>query len=111
MTWRYARALGSLAGFPNLYKLSFCKCSVLFCPSFQAAAAHPRLRCLELDTSYPACGPSCQAFLGFATALLQQGRAGVLRVDRSPVMGAGEHDSHRFWGALQAVGFALLDIW
>jgi len=106
-----ARALGSLAGFPNLYKLSFSNCSVLFGPNFQAAAAHPRLGRLELDASYPAFGPSCQAFLGFAIALLQQGRAGVLRVDDSIVMGAGEHDSHRFWGALQAVGFALHDAW
>jgi hypothetical protein len=106
-----ARALGSLAGFPALRHLSFSNCSVLFGPSFQAAAAHPRLVRLELETSYPACGPSCQAFLGFAIALLQQGRAGVLRVDNSIVMGAGEHDSHRFWGALQAVGFALHDVW
>jgi hypothetical protein len=106
-----ARALGSLAGFPALRHLCFSNCSVLFGPSFQAAAAHPRLMRLELETSYPACGPSCQAFLGFATALLQQGRAGVLCVDNSIVEGAGKHDSHRFWGALQAVGFALPDAW
>jgi len=104
-----ARALGSLARFPALRELSFADCSVLFGPSFQAAAAHPRLQCLELSTSYPACGPSCQAFLGFALALLQQGRAEVLRVRKSIFRGAGQQDGQRFRAALEAVGIALCD--
>ncbi len=103
------RALSSLAGFPALRHLCFMNCSVLFGPSFPAAAAHPRLRCLELETSYPTCGPSCQAFLGFAIALLQHGRADVLWADNSLVTGAEHEDSQRFRGALQAVGFALCD--
>jgi hypothetical protein len=104
-----ACALGSLACFPALRELSFANCSVLFGPSFQAAAAHPRLQCLELSTSYPACGPSCQAFLGFALALLQQGRADVLCVRNSIVEGAGQQDGQRFRAALEAVGVALCD--
>ncbi len=104
-----ACALGNLAGFPALRSLNFDYCSVLFSPSFQAAAAHPRLKTVVLLTSYPALGSSCGAFLGFVTALLQQGRAGVLRLQGSVVRGAGEHDGQSFRGALQAVGFALAD--
>jgi len=104
-----ARALGSLAGFPALRELSFTGCSVLFCPSFEDAAAHPRLGRLHLDTSYPACGPSCQAFLGCVIALLRQGRADVLRVQNSDVQGAGQQDGQSFRGALRAVGFAVDD--
>ncbi len=104
-----ARALGNLAGFPALRSLSFDNCSMQFCPSFQAAAAHPCLESLQLCTSYPACGPSCGAFLGFVVALLQQGRARVLRLRNSVVQGAGQHDGQKFRGALQAVGFQLRD--
>ena len=104
-----ARALSDLAGFPNLCSLDFENCSVQFCPSFQAAAAHPRLKELGLITSYPARGPSCGAFLGFVVALLQQGRAGVLDLQDSVVQGAGRHDGQNFRGALQAVGFPLCD--
>ncbi len=104
-----ARALGNLAGFPALRSLSFVTCSVQFCPSFQAVAAHPCLESLELWTSYPAPGPSCVAFLTFVAALLQQGRAGVLRLHNSAVQGAGQHDGQNFRGALQAVGFPLQD--
>ncbi len=53
-----ARTLGNLACFPALRELSFAKCSALFGPSFQAAAAHPRLERLELNTSYPGCALS-----------------------------------------------------
>jgi len=102
-----ARALGNLARFPYLRSLTFIRCSVLLCPSFQAAAAHPCLRNLALVTSYPAPGPSCAAFLGFVAALLQQGRAGVLRVRDSVVQGAGQHEDQNFRGALLAVGFPL----
>ena len=105
-----ARALGNLAGFPALGSLEFDHCSVQFCPSFQAAAAHPCLKELELVASYPACGSSCGAFLGFVHALLQQGRAGVLQVHESVVQGAGRHDCRRFRGALQAVGFPLREV-
>jgi len=100
------RALGSLAGLPNLRDLGFYNCSVLFCGSFQAAAAHARLECLTLDTSYPASGSSCRACLGFAFDLLQQGRPGVLEVSGS-VKGAGQQDSSRFRVALQVAGFPL----
>jgi len=99
-------ALGNLAGFPNLFSLWFHNCSLLFCPSFEAAAAHPCLQELELTTAYPAPGPSCQNFLGFVIALLQQGRAEVLHLQYSVVQGAGQQDGQRFRGALQAVGFA-----
>ncbi len=101
-----ARALGGLGGFPNLCSLVFERCSVLLCPSFQAAAAHTRLKELELRTSYPACGPSCGAFLVFVVALLQQGRAGVLRLHGSVDQGEGLQDDQSFRVALQAVGFA-----
>jgi len=104
-----ARALGSLAGFPALRVLSFATCSVLLCPSFQAAAAHPCLQKLELDTSYPALGPSCGALLGFVIALLQKGRPGMLVLLDSAVDGAGRQDSRRFRTALKAVGFPLRD--
>ena len=104
-----ARALGTLAGFPSLRSLAFGYCSVLLCPDFQAAAGHPRLEDLELATSYPAPGSSCGAFLAFVHALLQQGRAGVLRLRDIVVEGAGQHDCRRFRGALQAVGFPLRD--
>ena len=104
-----ARALGNLAGFPALRSLEFCHCSVQFCPSFQAAAAHPCLKELELVNSYPACGPSCVAFLIFVAALLQQGRAGVLCLRDNELQGAGQHDGQNFRGALQAVGFPLCD--
>jgi hypothetical protein len=100
------RALGSLAGLPNLVHLGFFNCSVLFCGSFQAAAAHPRLENVYFDTSYPASGPSCRACLGFAFDLLQQGRPGVLEVSGS-VEGAGKQDSSRFRVALQVAGFPL----
>ena len=102
-----ARALGSLAGFPNLCELGF-SCCVLICPSFQAATAHPRLKRVQLDTSYPAPGPSCMAFLGFVYDLLQQGRSGVLELTDS-VEGAGRRDSRDFRGALRAVGYPLSD--
>jgi hypothetical protein len=104
-----ARALGSLADLPNLCLLGFYKCSVLFCGSFQAAAAHPRLQYLEFHTSYPANGPSCRACLGFAFDLLQRGRPGVLELFGSAVKGAGQQDSSRFRGALQVAGFPLQD--
>jgi hypothetical protein len=78
---------------------------VLFCPSFQAAAAHPCLEDLELITSYPAPGPSCQALLFFVVALLQQGLADVLRLSGSIIQGAEQQDGQNFRGALQAVGF------
>jgi hypothetical protein len=104
-----ARALGDLAGFPSLRSLEFYNCSVQFCSSFQAAAAHPCLEELDLVTSLPACGSSWGAFLAFVTfhALLQQGRAGVLRLRDSVVLDAGQQDGQSFRGALQAVGFAL----
>ncbi len=105
-----ARALGDLSSFPSLRSLEFVKCCVQFCPSFQAAAAHPCLKELELATSYPATGSSCGAFLAFVHALLQQGRAGVLRLRDSVVEGTGQHDCRRFRGALQAVGFPLHDL-
>jgi hypothetical protein len=104
-----ARALGSLAGFPHLRQLTFVNCSVIFCPSFHAAAAHPRLSWLELFTSYPASGPSCLAFLGFVGSLLQQGRPGVLELVVSVVGGEGRRDGRNFRAALQAVGFALTE--
>jgi len=102
-----ARALGSLARFPNLHSLQFHDCSVLFDAEFHAAAGHPCLRELVLVTSYPAPGPSCGAFLAFVVALLKQGRAGVLRLENSVVQGAGQQDGQNFRGALQATGFAL----
>jgi len=101
------RALGNLACFPNLHRLRFEHCSVLFCPSFEAATAHPCLEELVLTDSYPARGPSGQAFLAFLIALLQQDRADVLRVRGSIGRGAGNHDSQSFRGALHTVGFAL----
>ncbi len=101
------RALGSLAGLPNLRFLGFFNCSVLFCGSFQAAAAHPRLEQLTLDTSYPASGLSCRACLGFALDLLQRVRPDVLQLTGSAVEGAGQLDSSRFCAALQVVGFSL----
>ena len=101
------RALGSLAGLPNLRYLGFFNCSVLFCGSFQAAAAHPCLEHLVFDTSYPASGPSCRACLGFAFDLLQQGRPDVLELTGSAVKGAGQQDSSRFRVALQVAGFPL----
>ena len=104
-----ARALGSLAGFPNLQRLYLFICSVLFCPSFLAAAAHPRLSSLLLFTSYPASGPSCLAFLGFVGSLLQQGRSGVLELVLSVVHGEGRQDSRNFRAALKAVGFPLTE--
>jgi len=104
-----ARALGNLACFPNLRGLGFYHCSVLFDSSFPAAAAHPRLEDLMLIKSYPACGPSCQAFLVYVIALLQQERADMLHGLGSIVQGAGQQDSQSFRGALQAVGFALHD--
>ncbi len=104
-----ARALGSLARFPELRSLSFLNCSVLFDQSFQAAAAHPRLAQLQLGTSYPALGPSCMAFLGFVYDLLQRGRAGLLTVCWCNVEGAGRRDSRRFRAALDAVGFSLYE--
>ncbi len=48
----------------------------------------------------------CQAFLGFALALLQQGRTCVLRSWTHAFKGVGQQDGHRFRGALQAVSFA-----
>ena len=102
-----ARALGSLAGFPKLRALSFANCCVLFDPSFQAAAAHPCLTRLQLQTSYPGLGASCGAVLAFVITLLLQGRPGVLRLLDGAVGGAGRRDSHRFRAALKAVGVPL----
>jgi len=106
-----ARPLGNLACFPKLRILSFANCSVIFSSDFQAAAAHPRLERLELETSYPALGPSCMAFLGFVYDLLQQGRPDVLELIFAAVqgVGAGRRESHRFRAALEAVGFTLDD--
>ncbi len=83
---------------------------MLLCPSFQAAAAHPRLSSLTLFTSYPASGPSCLAFLGFVGSLLQQGRPGVLELAVGVLSGEGRQDSCNFRAALRAVGFPLIDI-
>jgi len=102
-----ARALGSLAGFANLRGLCFAGCSVLLCPSFQSAATHPRLTRLQLDTSFPALGPSCGAVLVFVIALLQQGRSDVLVLADCVIFGAGRQDSRDFRGALRAVGYPL----
>ena len=99
-----ARALGSLAAFSHLRSLSFAHCRVLFCSDFQAAAAHPRLEDLELWTAYPDSGPSCAAFLGFACALRQQGRARVVCLVERRVRGAGRRSSCNFRAALGAVG-------
>jgi len=106
-----ARPLGNLACLPKLRILSFANCSVLFASDFQAAAAHSRLERLELETSYPALGPSCMAFLGFVYDLLQQGRPDVLELIFAAVqgVGAGRRESHRFRAALEAVGFTLDD--
>jgi len=102
-----ARALGSLAGFPALSSLSFANCSVLLCPTSQAAAAHPRLEQLQLETSYPASGPPCMAVLGFAHLTLQQGRPDALELTQSIVRGEGRQDSRDFLAALRAVGYPL----
>ena len=102
-----ARALGSLAGFPHLRRLSFENCSVLFHSDFQAAAAHPRLERLELVTAYPEPGPSCVAFLGFVWALMQRGRARALSLAASRVRGAGQRSGLNFRAALEAVGYPL----
>jgi len=104
-----ARALGSLASFPELRSLSFVNCSVLFHTSFPAAAAHPRLERLQLGTAYPALGSSCMAFLGFVYDLVQLGRARLLTVCWCNVAGAGRRDSRRFRAALDAVGFSLYE--
>ncbi len=100
------RALGSLAGLPNLRVLGFYNCRVLFCGSFQAAAAHPCLEEVRFETSYPASGPSCRACLGFALDLLQRGRPDVLVLSNA-VGGAGQQDCSRFHAALLVVGFPL----
>ncbi len=89
--------------------LSFATCSVLLCPSLQAAAAQPCLTRLQLDSSHPAPGLSCMAFLGFVHDLLQRGRPGVLELTDSVVEGAGRRDSRDFRGALRAVGYPLSD--
>jgi hypothetical protein len=102
-----ARALGSLAGFPNLRSLGFATCSVLLCPSFQAAAAHPRLTRLELETSYPVRGLPCMAVLGFVSLTLEQGRPDALELTQSIVRGEGRQDSRDFLAALRAVGYPL----
>jgi len=102
-----ARALGTLASFPNLRGLEFSNCRVLACSDFQAAAAHPRLERLQLDASYPAPGPSSGGMLAFVTALLQQGRSGVLVLTDSVVEGAGQQDSRNFRAALRLVGYPL----
>jgi hypothetical protein len=102
-----AQALGSLAGFPNLQSLTFRSCSVQFCPSIQTAAAHPRLRRLQLDSAFPAVGVSCRAFLAFVTTLLQHERPDVLVLHESIVNGRGRRDSRSFRGALRAIGFPL----
>ncbi len=97
-----ARALGSLAGFPRLRRLSVNNCCILFCPSIQAAAVHPCLEHLRLRSSYPASGPSWLAFLNFVGSLLQQGRVDVF--DMIDCNTGGEQDRLTFCAALQAVG-------
>jgi hypothetical protein len=97
-----ARALGSLAGFPRLRRLSFRNCCILFCPSIEAAAMHPCLEQLRLCSSYPAGGPSWPAFLSCVGSLLQQGRLDVL--DVVPCHNQAEQDRLAFCAALQAVG-------
>jgi len=98
------QALGSLAAFPDLRHLSFADCRVLFCMNIQAAAAHPRLEMLLLDTSYPAIGASCQAFLGLVTALRQQGRSKVIAcLSNCAVEGEGQEDSEKFLAALASL--------
>jgi len=104
-----ARALGSLARFPSLRGLEFTNCSVLMCPSFQAAAAHPRLERLQLSASYPAPGPSFLAVMGFVTSLLQRGRPKVLELSRDVIEGAGRRNSCNFCAALQAAEYPLSD--
>jgi len=104
-----ARALGSLARFPHLSCLIFGNCSVLICPEFPAAAAHPCLEHLVLRTAYPDSGPSCVAFLGFVHALLRRGRARALCLVDSLVRGAGRRNSRNFRAALEAVGYPLSD--
>ncbi len=99
-----ARALGSLACFPRLRRLSFYNCCVLFCPSIQAAAVHPCLERLRLHSSYPACGPSWLAFLNFVGSLLQQGRPDALDLRECNIRGTGEQDCSSFCAALQAMG-------
>ncbi len=98
-----ARALGSLAGFPKLRRLSFANCSVLFCSHFLAAAAHTRLERLELRASHPVLYPSCGAFVAFVITLLQQGRADKFKLTDGAIKGAGQHDSQHFRAALRAV--------
>ena len=97
-----ARALGSLAGFPRLRRLSFNNCCVLFCASIQAAAVHPCLERLRLRSSYPATGPAWLAFLNFVGSLLQQGRLDVLSIVDCNIL--GEPERVTFCDALQAVG-------
>jgi hypothetical protein len=99
-----ARALGSLAAFPFLRRLSFENCSVQFSSNFQAAAAHLRLEELKLTTAYPG-GPTCMAFLDYVCALMKQGRACVLGLVGSRVRGAGRRSSSSFRAALDAAGF------
>lgn len=106
-----AQALGSVAGFPHLRGLWFHRCSVLFSPSIQAAAEHPRLVFLRLTTPYNASGLSCKALLGFAHVLLQQGRPDVLDLQASQVEGAGYQESQLFLNSLQRMGLMYDDDW
>ena len=100
-----ARALGSLAGFPRLRRLTFNNCCVLFCPSIQAAAVHACLERLRLRSSYPASGPSWLAFLEVVGSLLQQGRPDAFHMVNCNVDGAGQQECRSFCADLQAVGF------
>ena len=104
-----ARALGSLAGFPDLRGLGFTSCRINFDMSIQDAADHPRLEWLQLRTAYPVVGPSSGAFLVFVGRLLQQGRARALRMPDCDVSGIDQEDKFNFQTALQVLGFPLHD--
>ena len=59
-----ARALGSLAGFPNMQSLSFEHCSVLFCPSFEDCGRAPLPRAAAPGNLVPFLWPVVPGVLG-----------------------------------------------
>jgi len=79
---------------------------LLFFSYFEAAAAHPRLERLELQTSYPARGPFHMAFMGILGDLLRQGRADMLKLTHV-IEGMVRQESRDFRVALRAAGYPL----
>ena len=74
-------ALGCLAAFPRLTRLSLSSCAAAFSAGFADAAHHSVFRSLRFENAFAAAGPSRAAVLAYALQAREQGRRWALSLE------------------------------